>query len=167
MPANVKAGDNLQKHLTKAEIEARQQAEAEYVPDRSVNQKPPSSLNKDAAAKRYWKTILGRMEGLAILDDLDREMLAIYCGALSRRDDLQKLCREMMTRAGAETDPKERLALIGELDGLISKLQGHEKTLLSYADKLGMTPEARVRLARKRAAQAALELEPDADLFGD
>jgi len=29
-----------------------------------------------------------------------------------------------------------------------------------------MTPEARVRLARKRAAQAA-EVDPDDDLFGD
>ena len=52
------------------------------------------------------------------------------------------------------------------LDGLIGKLQGHEKTLLSYADKLGMTPEARARLARKRAAQETAR-DPDDDLFGD
>lgn len=166
MPTSVKSADNLQKHLTKAEIEARERAEAEFMPDRGFAEKPPASLNKDAAGKKYWTSILDRMDGLAILDDLDREVLAIYCGALSRRDDLQKLCRELMTQAGKEKDPQAQLGLMEKLDGLMAKLQSHEKTLLTYADKLGMTPEARVRLARKRAAQAAVE-EPDGDLFGD
>lgn len=166
MPNNVKSSDNLQKHLTTAEIEAREEAEKACMPDRGFRARAPSALNKDTAAKKYWTSLLDRMDGLAILDDLDREMLGIYCGALSRRDDLQKLCRELMTRAGKEKDPDARLELVEKLDGLLTKLQNHEKTLLSYADKLGMTPEARVRLARKRAAQAAVE-EPDGDLFGD
>ena len=102
---------------------------------------------------------------MAILDDLDGEMLAVYCAALSRRDSLNSLCRELMDHVDREKDPEARLDLVGKLDGVISKLQAHEKTLLSYADKLGMTPEARVRLARKRAAQ--VEQTPDDDLFGD
>lgn len=44
--------------------------------------------------------------------------------------------------------PGERLELVNKLDTILSKLQAHEKILLSFADKLGMTPEARVRLAR-------------------
>lgn len=165
MPGNVKSADNLSKHLTRAEAEAREAAERELMPDRGLDASPPKSLTKDTAGTRYWKTILARMEGYAILDDLDREMLAVYCGALSRRDDLQKLCRVLMTAAGKETDPQAQLELFERLDGLMGKLQAHEKTLLSYADKLGMTPEARVRLARKRAAQ--VEAGPDDDLFGD
>lgn len=62
--------------------------------------------------------------------------------------------------------PGERLELVNKLDTILSKLQAHEKILLSFADKLGMTPEARVRLARRRAAQA-VQLDPDGDLFGD
>lgn len=165
MPANVKHSDNLGKHLTKDELAARREAEAAYLPDRPVKLKLPRSLSKDPAAKRYWKSILERMEGLAILDDLDGEMLAVYCAALSRRDSLNSLCRELMDQVDREKDPEARLDLVGKLDGVISKLQAHEKTLLSYADKLGMTPEARVRLARKRAAQ--VEQTPDDDLFGD
>ena len=167
MANNVKAAENLSWHRTKAEVAAREAAETALMPERGFDAKPPATIAKDLAAKRYWKSIAERMSGYAILDDLDREMLGIYCGALSRRDDLQKLCRELMSRAKQEPDPMERLALTEKLDGLMTKLQNHEKTLLSYADKLGLTPEARVRLARKRAAQAAAEVDPDADLFGD
>ena len=111
MPANVKVSDNQEKHLTKAEIQARQAAEAAVMPDRPAALKVPRSLNKDPVAQRYWKSILERMEGLSILDDLDSEMLAIYCSALSRREALNALCRELMpamektSDAGATTSP--------------------------------------------------------------
>ena len=86
------------------------------------------------------------MEGLAILDDLDGEMLAVYCAALSRRDSLHTLCRTLMAEMEQTEAPGERLELVNKLDTILSKLQAHEKILLSFADKLGMTPEARVRL---------------------
>lgn len=165
MPANVKRSENLEKHLTKEERQARQAAEAEILPDRVAKLKMPRSLSKDPAAKRYWKSILARMEGLAILDDLDGEMLAVYCSSLSRRDSLNALCHSLVEEMEAALTPAERLDLTNKLDSLMAKLQGQEKTLLSFADKLGMTPEARVRLARKRAEQA--EQAPDDDLYGD
>lgn len=165
MPANAKALDNLEKHLTNAERDARAQAEAEVIPARSAKLKPPRTMSKDAAAKRYWKSILERMEGLAILDDLDAEMLAVYCSALSRRDALNTLCRELVGQMEQERDAQVRLELTNKLDGLISKLQGHEKALLTFAGQLGMTPESRVRLARRRAE--AVQVGPDDDLFGD
>lgn len=164
MANQVKRMENVQKHLTKAEIAAREEAEAAYLPDREARLAVPRSLAGDAAAKRYWTSIVARMEGLAILDDLDSEMLAVYVSSLARRDKLQKECRALMDQA-LKAEPEDRLELLGKLDGLINRVQAHEKTLLSYADKLGMTPEARVRLARKRAAQA--EAGPDDDLFGD
>lgn len=165
MPANVKRSENLAKHLTKEELQARQAAEAEVLPDRVAKLKMPRSLSKDPAAKRYWKSILERMEGLAILDDLDREMLAVYCSALSRRDSLHALCRALVVEMEGAGTTAQRLELTNKLDGLMTKLQAHEKILLSFADKLGMTPEARVRLARKRAER--VEQAPDDDLYGD
>ena len=157
MPANVKRSENLEKHQTKAELQARQAAEAAILPDRAGCPKPPRTLHKDPVAKRYWKSIL---------DDLDGEMLAVYCAALSRRDSLHTLCRTLMAEMEQTEAPGERLELVNKLDTILSKLQAHEKILLSFADKLGMTPEARVRLARRRAAQA-VQLDPDGDLFGD
>ena len=55
---------------------------------------------------------------------------------------------------------------MSKLDTLTGKLQALERNLLQYAEKLGLTPSGRVRLAQKRA-QAAAEPEPDGDLFGD
>ena len=55
---------------------------------------------------------------------------------------------------------------VSKLDTLTGKLQALERNLLQYADKLGLTPAGRVRLAQKRA-QAAADPQPDDDLFGD
>ena len=136
MPADVKPLENQTKHLTNAEKAARQAAEEAYLPNRKAKLKMPEAVKADKAAASYWRSILKRMEGTGILDDLDAEILGIYCLGLSRRDELVEI--------------KPLLAL--------------EKQLLAYADKLGLTPESRVRLARKRAAQETEAIDP---LFGD
>lgn len=62
--------------------------------------------------------------------------------------------------------PDELIEAVSKLDTLTGKLQALERNLLQYAEKLGLTPSGRVRLAQKRA-QTAAEPEPDGDLFGD
>ena len=167
MPNAVKTGDSLTWHRTKAEIEAREAAEADVLPTRQAKLTMPKTLKGDKAAQGYWRSIVKRMEGLAILDDLDTEMLTIYVAGLSRRDQLRQVYAEVMEIAmDPETDPDTKAVLLGKLNDTNNRLQGQEKLLLSYANALGMTPEARVRLARKKAAKA-MEPEPDADLFGD
>ena len=136
MSANAKPLENQTKHLTNAEKAARQAAEEAYLPNRKAKLKMPEAVKDDEAAASYWRSILKRMKGTGILDDLDAEILGIYCLGLSRRDQL--------------TEIKPLLTL--------------EKQLLAYADKLGLTPESRVRLARKRAAQETEAIDP---LFGD
>lgn len=149
MPAVAKASENINKHLTKDEIAAREQAEAEVMPLRpELNMRPPRMLKGNKAAKRYWGSVLERMEGYAILDVLDSDTLGIYCLQMARRDKLEK------DLAGAE-DPS----------AAAKELQSLEKLLLSYAEKLGLTPASRVALARKRAA--AVEGEERDYLFGD
>ena len=61
--------------------------------------------------------------------------------------------------------PDELVEAAAKLDALTGKLQALERSILQYAEKLGLTPSGRVRLAQKRA-QAA-ESGPDDDLFGD
>ena len=141
MATPVKALGAQAKHLTKEEIEAREEAEAAYLPQRPAKLKMPAAVKDDKAAAVYWRSILKRMEGTGILDDLDAEILGIYCLCLSRRDQL---------------DPVENIKALLTL----------EKQILAYADKLGLTPESRIRLARKHAAKAADPTQVD-DLFGD
>lgn len=198
MPALVKNSENMSKHMTREELQQRQQAEAETIPKREkLKLKRPGFVKDDPRANGYWNQILKRMEGLALLDDLDSEMLAGYCSMLSRRDQTTLLINKLMKQlgiAGAVTDggtkgktpdeltdeefersardgtpilsADELIEAVSKLDTLQGKLQALERNLLQYAEKLGLTPSGRVRLAQKRA-QAAAESAPDDDLFGD
>ena len=57
---------------------------------------------------------------------------------------------------------------VAKLDTVSSKMQSLERNILQYAEKLGLTPSGRVRLAQKRAQAAAeARADPDGDLFGD
>lgn len=195
MPSAVKNSANMTKHLTQAELEARRQAEEEVLPQRQkAKLKKPGFVSGSRQANAYWNQILKRMEGLALLDDLDSEMLAGYCSMLARRDQTITLISQLMDRLGvagavdagkarkkklsAMTDGEwessaappemtadELIEAVSKLDTLTGKLQALERNLLQYAEKLGLTPTGRVRLAQKRAQAAAPE--PDGDLFGD
>lgn len=157
MPTPVKSLDNMAKHLTKAEQESREAQEASSMPSRRP--KKPKLILRDPAAKRYWSRILRDMDGLEIIDVLDTDALAIYCAKMARRDDLQIEYLEQRERYAAAMDNltlKVMVALSGELQSI-------ERDLLAYAGKLGLTPESRVRLAKRMAEQE--EYDPDADLF--
>lgn len=157
MPTAVKTIANMTKHLTQAEIEARQTAEAGVLPERqTIRLQRPPFLASIPGAGLYWTRTLKRMEGLDILDDLDSETLGVYCVTLARyKTQCQRL--KAVERSGDEDGE-----LAGEIRMEMARL---EKTILGYAERLGLTPSGRMRLARKRAAAA--EAEANADLFGD
>ena len=145
-------------HMTAAEHEARSEAEARFMPVRPV--KKSALLKLDAPALKHWKRIMKDMKGLDILDALDADALGIYCAKLARRDDLQ--ARYLELRAGYE---REHDAVVLKMMLKISaELQSVEAQLLAYASRLGLTPESRLRMAR-RAAEP-VEDDPNADLFG-
>lgn len=171
MPTPVKSLDNMSKNLTNEERELRERAEEGVIPDRGRESRmeKPAIMTKNAAAGRYWKKILERMEGLVILDDLDSDALGVYCVMMARYEQQCKLL-SMAARQlkEAEEDPQAIADAAAKLDAVSGKMQSLERNILQYAEKLGLTPSGRVRLAQKRA-QAAAEsrADPDGDLFGD
>lgn len=198
MPTAAKPAENMTKHLTRGEREAREEAEAGVLPDRGgkLELKKPAIVRSNKRANAYWNQILKQMKGLVLLDDLDSTVLAGYCSMLARRDQTTLLVNQLMKRLGVQgavesgakrrksdaalTDqewedsakgapamtPDELVEAVSKLDTLTGKLQALERNILQYADKLGLTPAGRVRLAQRRA-QAAAEQDPDGDLFGD
>ena len=94
-----------------------------------------------------------------LLDVLDTDALAIYCAKLARRDDLQ--AQYLAWRDRYDEDPVN--ATLKVMIGLSDSLQSVERDVLSYANKLGLTPESRARLAKRLAEQD--EDDPDGDLF--
>ena len=197
MPAAAKPTENMTKHLTQAEREAREQAEAGVLPDRGREPKlkKPAIVSSNKRANAYWNQTLKQMDGLVLLDDLDSTVLAGYCSMLARRDQTILLINQLMDRLGvqetveagarrrkseakmsdqewemsAKSDPilspDELVEAVAKLDSLTGKLQALERNVLQYADKLGLTPSGRVRLAQRRAAAAGADQADD--LFGD
>ena len=170
MPTPAKALDNMSKNLTVEERRLREQAEAGVMPDRGRESKleKPAIMTKNPAAGRYWRKVLERMDGLVILDDLDSDALGVYCVMMAR---YETQCRLLVQAAkalkSAEDDPEAVEAAAARLDAVSGKMQSLERNILQYAEKLGLTPSGRVRLAQKRAAAAAENKDPDGDLFGD
>lgn len=156
MPTPIKSSDAMAKHQTAAQREARIMAEEALTPVREKTslKKPPWLKGRGA---KYWKDILKRSENITLLDDLDAEMLAAYCSQLQQRDVLN----DLLTAAVSSMEPDQKNIL-----DLNKQINAQDRSLLAYAEKLGLTPSGRVRLAQKRAAAAAAD-EQDRDLFGD
>ena len=196
MPTAAKPAENMTKHLTQTEREAREQAEAGVLPDRGREPKlrKPAIVSSNKRANAYWNQTLKQMEGLVLLDDLDSTVLAGYCSMLARRDQTTLLVNQLMDKLGVQDavengakrrksdtamsdrewensakgtpamTPDELVEAVSKLDTLTRKLQALERNILQYADKLGLTPSSRIRMAQKRAANAAERAD---DLFGD
>lgn len=153
---------NQSKHTTQAEKQARTDAEKSLTRDDPIKLKAPRGFSKPA--KKYWDSILERVEGVDLLDCLDQEMFMSYCQQLARRDALNALCEKLLSDAVKADNDKATTESTDKLESLLTKIAALERSLMSYADKLGFTPQSRARLAQKRAAA---ELDPDSDLFGD
>ena len=171
MPTPVKALDNMSKNLTEEERQLRQEAEEGVIPDRGRESRmeKPAIMAKNPAAGRYWRKVLERMDGLVILDDLDSDALGVYCVMMAR---YETQCRLLSLAAkqlkDAKDDPEAVADAAAKLDAVSGKMQSLERNILQYAEKLGLTPSGRVRLAQKRAQAAAEQrADPDGDLFGD
>ena len=155
MPTPIKSVNNINKHLSKAEIEAREKAEA--APTRKPRRPKQIADNKEAL--QHWKNTIKDLEGLEILDRADSDTLAAYCEILAHADALRADEEKLKELWENERDLKAYKALSTVRRDILT-LRGQQ---LSYATKLGLTPEARARLA-KRAAETDEE-DPDAYLF--
>lgn len=152
MPTPPKTTANMAKHLTQQELEVRAQAETDFLPTRTPA--PPKGFTVKSAERRIWDRIIQDMEGYKILDRLDTDVLEIYCRQLVRLRTLRSRFDRMVD--ADEWPIKTVLSTSAEIKGL-------ESTILSYATKLGLTPESRARLALNAAEPA--DDDPDGDMF--
>jgi phage terminase small subunit len=161
----------MTKHLTKAEKERREAAEA-AMPHRGKPKQAGKLITRDPAAKKYWERIWAGAEELEILDLLDEYTLTSLCSLLSMRDKLAvvtprllDLLEQMMSAPElsdeAVTEIVKGLRSCQALSGQRLKI---DATILSYADKLGLTPSSRCRMAVHKEPVESVDL--DADLFG-
>ena len=135
MPKPVKVLDNISKHLTRSERDARAAAEGSVRRETSSRIRVPARLSP--AARVIFVETRRRLRGLEILDGSDTNALALYSDILAK---FQTMSKEI--DASDYPDPD----LIKLCQAWLPKIQGYE-------DRLGLNPSARARLARKKAAR--------------
>ena len=119
-----KTTKNMRKHMTKAERSAREAAEERMERRSRVMIRAPRWLGEEA--RKVFESTKKRMRGLNLLDNADADLLALYSDAVVKYIH--------------EPDVRDK--------------QAWSRIALSYAEKLGISPAARARLAKKAAEQA-------------
>lgn len=129
------------KHYTKAELEARTAAAAKMT-RANIKLKVPAFLKTRACAPAYkiWKEIVKEGLEIDLFDNVDSRILADFCR-------YQALLEEELERAFPNQKSIDRLG----------------KITLAYAEKLGLTPTARARLAVKQANKLQDDAEDKLD----
>lgn len=136
MPTPLKTTENMRKHLTKAERQARQAAESSVSRPR-VRIQAPAWLSDDA--RKIFEATKRRMKALQILDSSDADLLALYSDAIVRY--------------------KAAIQDLGILPANAQVAQSWSRLALSYAEKLGISATGRARLAKKKVENKPSEFE--------
>lgn len=181
MATPVKKTDLTTKHWTNEERAKREAAE-KAMERKFVRMIAPARVTADPVAHRYWKNTIDRMKGITLLDNVDTDMLASYCLAQATEDFLRAEYDAMRGRSNEtiertiekvlnfeytdEAYPAKviRSLLSNELTQLYA-LQAQERVVITYQKELGLTPNGRQRLAKKRAEERPITEEDR--LYGD
>jgi len=151
MPKNVVATANSCKHLTTDQKKARETAEQELQREK-VRMEMPLFVKNDKRAVFYWDKAVRLMKDITLHDNLDTDMLAAYCVISSRWERLQELINEQLDEKKFD-------------DRIFARVEAAEKNRLAYAEKLGLTPTSRLRMAKKRAEKKPTGVNDD--LYGE
>lgn len=128
---------------------------AEPKPDRTMPQ-CPSWLRPEAKAE--WKRVAGKLHKAGILTSVDRAVLALYCQAWARWREAEEKVKEFgqtaMSSKGTEY-----------MSPWLTAAMSAEKSVMTAAAKLGMSPADRTRLSSDDGQQEEQTLAEA--LFGD
>ncbi len=162
MPTRSVTADKMQvgkkgsgKHWTAAEVAARQVAQEQAQRTKRVTLKPPAWVKESEAVLAVWKDVIKKLRGIELLDNIDSELLALYCDAIVQyRACSRRISMPVHREDGEEPAP---------IDEPIKAMQAWSRIVAMYADKLGLTPGGRARLAKRKAEKV---LDPFAESFG-
>lgn len=161
MPTPVVSADKLSiggaaggKHWTQSEVESRQAAGELAKRQKRVTLKPPVWLTESPAALLVWKDLVKKLKGIELLDNLDTHLLAVYCDAIVQYRECSRRMSHPQPNADGELAP---------IDDLVKATQGWARIITTYAEKLGLTPGGRARLAKRKADRI---IDPFAESFG-
>jgi phage terminase small subunit len=154
-------------HLTKAEIEARKEAEVKLGEKDLAKLKRPAFVTKDKAAAKLWKSLideykLAAKQGVELLTSSDVGMLALYCKTFSEYERLLE-AYQRIDQIATDTDSLYKyileqddyvmkamaaLADLASIDGILkieTAINKKMDMLLKMQDRLFLNPLAKVK----------------------
>ena len=141
------------KNWTKQEVAARAKAAERVTREKQIGLRMPDWLNDEA--QKVWKKTVRDLRGFDILDKIDEDILSIYCDTVARYRE----CTAHIEEHGYMTVNVQGTETI---NAYVRAQQGYRQSILQYSEKLGITAEARARLAKKIAKE---EVDRVAELF--
>lgn len=129
------------KHWTAKEVKARQEAAEKTIRKTKIKLKMPERLREEE--KLVWTKTIKEMSGFDILDNVDAEQLAIYCETVVKRNGASEILHKEGMIINTAFGIKEHPCIKIE--------QSYSRLILQYAERLGLTPNGRARLAKKEA----------------
>lgn len=100
-------------------------------------------------AKKHWPELVESLGRHGLINELDRDVLGIYCSMLARFIELDIKLDEVgmtqMTKSGYEAET-----------GTFTAWNKLIKPIMNYAKQLGLTPPARVAIAARDPQQGDL-----------
>lgn len=141
------------KHWTADEVKRREAAAKKMHRPKKKALRMPDWLDDEAV--KVWKKVNKDMKDFDILDKVDEDTLAAYCDAVARHKEISLLISE-------EGYTTYNAAGTKMANPNVKTQQGYARLILQYSEKLGLTANARARLAKKMADE---EGDPNDDLF--
>lgn len=141
------------KNWTKKEVESREEAAKKFNRKKKLKLRIPEWL--DDSARKVWRKTVKDMEEFGVLDKVDEDVLGIYCDAVSKVQEANRLIDE---HGYTETNKSG----IQVPNAYVQMSQRYAGIALSYSNKLGLNAESRARLAKR---QADAEVDENAELF--
>lgn len=142
MARPAKSANVTSKHLTKAEADARKNAEEKLTPDKPP--KPPEHLSD--SQKKIFKTVCNQLKESAILCSLDSYVLANFAIAVDRLNYIEALIN---------SQPKKLL----EKEVMTAK-DKYTKDFFRGCNELCLSPQSRAKMALTNVNAAKQAKDP-------
>ena len=142
--------DNMTGHWTKAEIQQKKYEESLIKID-DKNIKAPNWL-KDRVAKNEFKRLVGLLEKIDIICELDITTLGLYCQTYAKLVEIVKELEQEELVIDGKPNPKMKMQL--QLSEELRKL----------GNELGITLNSRLKFATSKAEKERDQIK---DEFGD
>ncbi|WP_217597161.1 phage terminase small subunit P27 family [Cohnella sp. GbtcB17] len=134
------------KHWTEKEVKNREEAAKKFKRKKRVSLKYPDWMGEEA--RKVWNKTVKDMKDFEILDTVDEEVLAVYCDSVVKLRQLNFA----IDNDGFTIEEKDGAHVPNpNVNDLVRMAQSYQRLVLQYAGKLGITAEARARLAKKMA----------------